>query len=575
MAKIKVENLLVVDDQKDEGIHSFPVPVSPHSIGIERTPENERKYRHLTCLIVPVLRAQGNRILIVDKNAKERAKNPAESRDIPLFDVIGGHFSADEVPEAELTTGALSAESALEQAFRELTEELQIRGGDIPPFVPGDLVFFGFCPYESATNRELSLIFGLPLEHPSYRYRACDDAVIDGEKRDIPLRLESFSAEELARMWRERETTAAWRIADGLGRLLERGDLPGILRKTAAHGPEREEDDERKSRFLRLVNIGALDLTYTEKRAFYQMAFSEKSYREIAGELGIGSPITVNSMRQRFDARVEKARAVLELNEMLPPIRKYRKARRKEWMPVLDEKSGKLTGRFCGKDELHDRGDPLPHATVITLVCKRGPEGLWRFLVADKANRLAVASNSLDRTRLLDFAGGGHVEIADLEPDPKVPDGGILPRYRGTALTDEVFRRTALREFREEVKIRSAKIDPAFMEWCDLPFDGPALLPFGGWNREIVSKVFLQVLPRSLDEQKIRVHESYEDSLGRTVKSEHVAQFLAWDELDALYGEDSGHFLDGAARVIRVLREKPALKTRMCDLLDRQEKKHS
>lgn len=644
MEKKIIEKLVVIDKQPDNFEFSFPISISPRSLEIERTPVNEREYYHVTCLIVPILRAEKDKILIVDKSEKEKRKSLNGSNNIPCFDVIGGHFSADEIPLKELEAGKLSLKSALKQAFRELTEELKICNEDIPPFRPEDLVFLDFYSYESETNKELSLAFGLYLGYSSDNYEACDDAVVDGKRENILLRLESFSYEELMEMWCKNKTTGDYRIADGLGRLLERGDLPEVLCKTELSIRSSEKVDitgsgkslssnigsvcgklksfdikysitdllrgymknnnqfvcleceftsrienevvshwqlchkqNRENRFIRLANIGALDFTYTEKRAFFHMVFSDMSYKEIAEELGAGSPITINSMRQRFDSQVDKAKAILMLNDMLPPIKKYKKTYYKELMPALNEDSLAITG-FYSKERLHSSADyPLAHATVISIICKRNSEGIWRFLVADKANSISAVTNSLGRKFLLDFVGGGHVEISDLTSEPalladlkKGKTDEVIRRYIGTHLTNEIFKRTAIREFNEEVKIRSAKINPEFIELCDLPFNGPTLIPFGGWNKEVISKVYLSILPQSLNEQNIRVWESWEDSVGQIIKREYVSQFFSWDELDSLY-DDGDNFMDGISRVIEAYRRDPELKDKMFSILNKEE----
>jgi len=634
------ERLVILDKQRFNGKPSFPIPILS-SRDIIRTPENESKYCHITCLILPILR-DGHKILTIDKRPKEKQKGTVVDENILLIDIIGGHLSAGQIPRKELESGMLSLKTAYKQAFRELTEELRMNDKNILPFIPEDLVFLGFYPYKSESNKELSLLFGLYLGHPVNHYTAYDDVVVKDRKKNIKLPINVFSYNELMLMRKEESAaTDKYRILDGLGRILDQGRLHEVLKKhtlpvrikervdisysansTASEisltcgklkpfditfsitdllrgytekdkvyecldcefvsGKEREAAShwqhchgaDRKNRFMQLINAGALDFTYTEKRAFYLMAFTDMSYKEIAEEVGVGSAITVNSMRQRFETNYyEKGKIAILLHKLLPTIKRYKKKPYKELMPVLDETT-KAVISFTDKQELHgDPENPLPHASVIILVCMRRKDGSWTFLMKDKANKVAAITNSLDNRALLLDSPGGHVEIFDMISDSELiefkegKEAEILKRYEGTVLTDEIMKRTALREFNEEVKIRSKKIIPDFTELCEIPYNGPTI-PFG-WNKEIKTKIYLQVLPQ-LPESSIRTWDAWE-ALGRVVKREYTSKFMTWDELETLFDEGD-NYMDGMSRVIKKLREEPELKKKMFSLLDKKEK---
>jgi len=628
MKKNKLEKLVTLDEQKDVSKFSFPISISLQSIEIAKTIENDGKY-HISCLIIPILRADNNKILIVEKSAEGKLSILSGNNNI-CFDVIGGYASADKIPQKEVKAGELSINTAYIQAFHVLTEELKMRNNNIPPFIPEDLVFLDFyTSYENEKNNELSFVFGIYLGYSLDNYEA-KNINADG--------LKSLFYEELMQMWREGGTSRSFKIADRLGRLLRRGNLHEVLQKTdlpvrltekvdiignktdipsnirsvcgvlkpfdinysisdLLRGYTKKEEkytciecefssrneneaaehwgichNSLKLNFLRLINIGILDFNYAEKRAFYHFAFAKNaSYKEIAEEIGVNSPVTVSSMRQRFDNLVEKSKIILLINEFLNPTKKYVKSYYQELMPSL---SDNLTiNGFYNKERLHSSSDPLAHATVINLVCKRNTDGAWRFLLADKINSIFF-TDILKRKRLLDFAGGGHVEISDLTCDlmlladiKKGKTVEVINRYKGTTLSNDVFKRCAKREFFEEVKVRGAKVNPRFIELYDIPYDG--LTPFGGWNKEVISKIYLLILPQSLKEQNIRVWESWEDSIGRLTKREYVSQFLSWNELDSLYDEGD-NFMDGTSRVIAALREKPELKAKMFSLLDQE-----
>ncbi|GEM_PF-2456571 len=231
----KEEKLVIIENMEKITELLFPISISPLSQQIIRTRENENKYRHVTSLIIPIVK-EGNeyKILVIDKSEKIRLKNPGIYRQgIEYLDIIGGHFTSEQIPIGELQFGKLTDKTALRQATRELFEELKLRDRTNTSFVKEDLVFLDFCMYQSDSNKELSLVYGLVLGYPAEYYEAYDDMVLNGKKKNIRLTPpKSYSYNELATMWEERDSNKdRYEIQDGLGRLLDKGNLPEMISK--------------------------------------------------------------------------------------------------------------------------------------------------------------------------------------------------------------------------------------------------------------------------------------------------------------------------------------------------------
>ena len=625
------EKMVIFDNLINTENISFPFPISPLSQEIVRTPENERKHCHVTCLIVPII--EGNKILVIDKAEKTKLKNPKKYRlNFRYLDIIGGHFTSALIPPGELKLAKLTYKTALRQAFRELSEELKLRKEDGISFVQEDLVFLGFCPYQSDSNKELSLVFGLALGYPVEYYEVFDDAIINGKKKNIRLAPpKAYSYNELVTLWEEREKNKdSYEIQDGLGRLLDRGDLPemigkiefpvrhatrinfstslssevkpitgslkdfdidlpitDLLRGYSKEGNryvcmgcefisinehdvkshwERYHNSDRESRFINLLNSSIADLSYIEKLVCYRI-YLGMSNKEIAEELNIPAVTTVNSIRQRFKGFYERSKIMLLLCDMLPPFKRNKKTVREELIPSLNPETLHIEN-FYTKEEIHSREIAALHPTVI-LVLARNDENGWTFLVKDKANMIASLTGGLVKDmygRMLDFCGG-HVEICDLEITETGKATHDRKRFIGKPISG-AYGKTAKRELIEEVSLRGgADIDPdRLIEFCDIKYAGPTFL---GWNNEI-SKIYLYIL-YDVPAKNVRTYDVWEDPFtGKKVRKEYVCEFKTLPELMRIYDEDKSNYMDGALRVLEKLRSEPEVEKHLFNILDEE-----
>ena len=236
---MKHESLIVIDKWVDIGKLGFPIPISDTQA--LRTKENEAEHRHLTFLILPILTLEENRILIINKAEKNKRKDPEHADAYPslcLDIAIGGHGVLELVPEHERTSGILSMESAVAQAYRELNEELALVENKALPFEAQDLTLLGLCSYpvkepspqKTVSNRELSVLFGLEVRQLSSDFEVQDSVIENGEEVQIKLPCFGYRYDELLSLWENRELhTGEYRIEDGLSRLLETGHLPQMV----------------------------------------------------------------------------------------------------------------------------------------------------------------------------------------------------------------------------------------------------------------------------------------------------------------------------------------------------------
>lgn len=216
-----------VEETSQGMVEAFPIPIE--SWGVERNPQNEAMHRHITFLILPILSLEDNRLLIINKHAKNEAKNPGKVFAPLNLDCIGGHGRIDLVPAEERAAEVFSFEAALDQAYRELVEELVPRNDDsnAKPFRKSDLVFLGMCPYEDEACKEFSVLFGLLVPWWSSGYEAMDDYVEEGQVKTVRLEKRVYYYHELMKLWRTQERHGKeYSFENGLGRILARGDLP-------------------------------------------------------------------------------------------------------------------------------------------------------------------------------------------------------------------------------------------------------------------------------------------------------------------------------------------------------------
>ncbi|HQB33095.1 MAG TPA: hypothetical protein PLI19_07150, partial [Erysipelotrichaceae bacterium] len=162
------------------------------------------------------------KIMVINKNPKNRVRYPEKSFPEICRDIPGGHCIYSAIPEDELQSGKISEETVRSQAFKEFSEEVVFTKDQKVAFRERDFKFVGFYPYDGPDNRELSALFTLAI--PFY----------DGELQtqdnvgDVICSLpnEAISYQQLSDEWQNRhENKEALRFEDGLGRLMMKGDL--------------------------------------------------------------------------------------------------------------------------------------------------------------------------------------------------------------------------------------------------------------------------------------------------------------------------------------------------------------
>lgn len=227
--KKSIENLVVV---KEENLSRNDFDITLEPIVVPRTPDNEAKYRHLTFLILPILALEDNKIMVLNKLEKNKKKYPDRVFPPECFDIPGGHAVLSLVPKHELDSGLISMESALQQAYREWTEEV-IQGDEGAPAISmNDLKFVGFYPHPQPEtdlpikNKELTVLLAVVLPCHSSSYQTQDSVIIGDDEVDCILTNQSLSYDELKDKWLNKDRhIGEYQFEDGLGRLLERGDL--------------------------------------------------------------------------------------------------------------------------------------------------------------------------------------------------------------------------------------------------------------------------------------------------------------------------------------------------------------
>ena len=221
----KKENLIVV---REENLLNEGFPITFDGIIVQRTKANEAKYRHLTTLIVGVYTSEDNKIMVLNKYQKNKTKDSGKYFPSICRDVPGGHSVYDDIPASELQSGELSMETVRAQAFKEWSEEVIFTEAAANPFCETDLVFVGFYPYESETNKEFSALFALPIRFPYGSFHTQDNV---GEVI-CSLPNDAISYEDLLSEWETRhENTDRLRFEDGLARVLKKGDLPQRIKE--------------------------------------------------------------------------------------------------------------------------------------------------------------------------------------------------------------------------------------------------------------------------------------------------------------------------------------------------------
>jgi 8-oxo-dGTP pyrophosphatase MutT (NUDIX family) len=335
------------------------------------------------------------------------------------------------------------------------------------------------------------------------------------------------------------------------------------------HWQESHSEDEKK-RFFSLLNADSiLDLSYLEKIVYYRF-YLGMANNDISKELDIPAS-TVRTLSRNFFEQYKKSKMILQLGEMLyhgnPVKRQYSKKQLpEEQIPGLDSMHGNVIGFFT-KNDLHDEDHPIPHETTLILVSKRGSDKNWRFLMANKASKLMTLTSDMSKVALLkwDFLGG-HIEQID-------GDGGELQEgvkiVIGKQLPFEVHKNAAVRELKEELRIKGAQLNPKNLVYFYVSqYDGPTY-PIGR-NIEMTT-VYLYILPDDIRDNNLLVRDVWTDSLGETVKKEFPSRFMTWEELKELNNREETAFMDGAKRVLDDFKKDPRLEQSLFALLNNHE----
>ncbi len=325
--------------------------------------------------------------------------------------------------------------------------------------------------------------------------------------------------------------------------------------------------DNKDELFIKIVNADSILGLSDKEKSFYIARYKGMSDAEIAEAIGMNYN-TVRSHQFLLRKKVLEAKLTLLLwnlsmadseQKQINVSKKIEKPRPDERLPGLD-KNGRVYG-FYTKAQLHDKLKPIHHASVIILVAQRGADGVMRFLVCTKSSKMLTISgmDAIGKTYI--DVMGGHVE----ELDGEVTIGKELPK--------SAYFKAAVREFLEEVNVKSSK--PLVLKPENLVYlytdEGDRPLYPDLYNHE-TSQVFVARLP-AMPQKNILTRDAWSDSFGALHKWRFPSQFLTFDELITLAdgGKDNVFLMDAAQRVVERLSEDPQLKEKLFELLETTE----
>ena len=356
-------------------------------------------------------------------------------------------------------------------------------------------------------------------------------------------------------------------ILQGYGRDKEKGfvclECDYASKKEAdlqKHWQEAHRSDQ-ETRFIRLLNadsiVGGGGFSPLEKTIALHIFHGKKNSEIVEAMNGEVSINTIKTIRSKFVSLYNSAKLFLLMGQMMNLEKRPYKRQEPEsdLIPGLDAPGGRVIGYF-NKDQLHNRENPIPHATVLVLVAQREPSKAkgrptWRFLVANKAGAIITLYNRVGKTGMIKLDTiGGHTG----KDDGNVKTGEALPRNLSLG--------TAHREMLEETHIKNGSIDLSrLVYFYQSSYDGS--IP-AGWNIE-TSDVFLYVLEDAVKPANVFVREQYVDSLGGLVKARYPARFMTLEEL---YTLSESSYMDGLGRIVADLKQDPVLENKLYDLLE-------
>lgn len=328
------------------------------------------------------------------------------------------------------------------------------------------------------------------------------------------------------------------------------------LKEMVQHWEDVHSQDA-EANFLSLLNMDSiLDMSYVEK-GLYHAFYLQMGDKEIEETLKMKGS-TIRSYRRLLQKELLRCKAMLMICEKLNLTKRpyNKKVEPDQRLPGLDD-AGNVIG-FFSKDRVHSSTDAIHHYSTLLLVSQRDQEGQFRFLTCTKSSKLITQTGIIGpfRKKWIDCEGGLCQESDS--------DNIAL----GKPLNDEIFLHAAKREFLEEVHIKGFQLDPdklvyLYTDECDKPLHPT------GHNRE-TSAVYIYLLPDHIPKANILVRDEWTDSIGEVVKKKYPSELMTWDEIEAISESDESDMalMDGLGRVVERMKQDPALKKRMFDLLE-------